>query len=214
MVDGEDGRSGIDERPTQSSCERIEAARLGDDDGAVLDADVSCAETLQLAHRRDVGRPSPRARSESGEGSDGVLATNAVRRQARIALKLLQGMVRVWSEDPVNSTGVKPKDSETTLEFGDIVAAQHRRRQIQQSIAQGIASIDQGRPRDRATDPVCVDAVFALERLECGSGHRAENAIGRPREVSEAGEASLNITDVFAVTSDSEGSDYRNSPSS
>ena len=49
-------------------------------------------------------------------------------------------------EDAVDPAGVEARGAEVSLELGDVVAAQHRRGDIQQPVAEPVAGLDQRRP--------------------------------------------------------------------
>ena len=70
-----------------------------------------------------------------------------------------------------------PSIAEPALQLSDVVAAQHRTPEIEESVAEPIAALDERRPGLGTADAVDVEAPSDLERAHGGLGRRAEAAV-------------------------------------
>lgn len=84
--------------------------------------------------------------------------------------------------------------------------------QVQQTLAQPLACLDQQRPRLGAADAVDVDRALRLERLDRRGGRLVEDAADRAVPVTSRGQPVLQVSNVRTCRADAEGSDQRNSP--
>ena len=85
-------------------------------------------------------------------------------------MEVEQRPTRGRAEDPVGPTAVETEVVEAPLEVGDIVTAQHRRVEHQQSITEDPARFDQRQPGGFVTGPTAVETTLVLERGNCGLG--------------------------------------------
>ena len=97
---------------------------------------------------------------------------------------------------PSTRPASKPSAPEPPLQLGDIVAAGHRRAEVELSLAEPIARFDQRLPGGRTDPLVGVEPGGALEGRECGDRARPEGArsVGATR-VAQRIEPLLEIVD-------------------
>ena len=67
------------------------------------------------------------------------------------------------AEDAVLAPGVEAERVEAALEVVDVVAAQHRRREVEQAVAEAEAALDQRAPGLGSADAVDAQAALRLE---------------------------------------------------
>jgi hypothetical protein len=81
------------------------------------------------------------------EGVDGVVAADAVGREADVALEVVEGAGGERSEDAVDPTGVEPEATEPPLQLGDVVTPEVGGAVVQEAVAEVPAGLDQRGPR-------------------------------------------------------------------
>jgi hypothetical protein len=74
--------------------------------------------------------------------------------EASIVLELDDSPLRVWTKDPIRLTGVETQVVETGLQLADVVAAQHRTTEEQQSVAEPVPGLIEGPPRVGPNDAI------------------------------------------------------------
>ena len=119
-----------------------------------------------------------------------------------VALELAQRARGLGTEDAVLAPGVEAEPVEGVLQRGDVVAAEVRRLQVQQPVAEHEATLDQRGPGLGPDDAVDADLARRLEGADRGLGRRAEGAELRRRDgLARADEPVLEVADrVAAVT--------------
>ncbi len=101
------------------------------------------------------------------------------------------------TEDGVDPTGVETQLPEPTLELADVVAALHRRAQVEKSVAEAIAGFDQGGPRRAVAHAGDLEPALVLERSHGLLGRGPVRAgLGR-RPGQPAGQSMLQVADGF-----------------
>jgi len=78
-------------------------------------------------------------------------------------LELFERPCRAGPEDPVDSSTIEADPAETRLQLGHVVAAQVRRGEEQQPVAQLPAGLDERGPRLLVADAVAAQAAAVLE---------------------------------------------------
>jgi len=116
-------------------------------------------------------------------------------------LKVQYGSLRALAEDPVFSPGVEPEEVEAGLECPDVVSSVKGISQIQNAIAERVASLYELVPRVVADLAVHHQPAPLLELPDASFGARSELAVlPRVDEVAEAGQPSLDVSDRFAAS--------------
>ena len=83
-----------------------------------------------------------------------------------VALEVNEGVFQQASEDPVDPAGVESELGETHLQLGDVVAAQIRMVEVEESLAEAPTGLDQSRPGRSVGLPSDWQASRPLERLD------------------------------------------------
>lgn len=207
VVRREHGGTAVDQHASYCSGDRVETAWLADDDAAPGEAPRAKSDPFALANAGHDRSRRARTRREVLKNPQRLVPADSVARQAGVGLKVHQSSGGIGTHHAVDAHRVESQLCEPALEFGDIVAAKHRRCEIDQAVTEAITSVDQRVPRVAATDAVYVEALVGLERLDGLLGDQAKNTIGGPRGVPQARESTLKVANVVAATTYSESTD-------
>src|SRR5262249_53732971 len=158
---------------------------------AVLHLPVRTPQFVTLAHRGDRSRGEA---PEPFEGSERRRPTDAIGRDARVALELTKRLFGLGSEDAVLATGVESESGQPLLEVGDVVAAQHRTPAIEQAVTELEAALDKSAPGLGSTDAVHAQTARGLERTDCRLGGRSVRSVDHDRLARDE-EALLQVAD-------------------
>ena len=176
MVEGRHRRALRSETTAEGGHRCREAPRLADRDATPREGRRRLPQQLARAHRRHEMKGCRAARRDPQQLAQRLAPEDAVNRQRRVLLEVAQGRRRRAAEDAVDSSSVEPERAQPLLELGDVVAAQHRRAQVEEPVAQAVAGFDQGLPGLRAADAVDAEAPAALECLQRGTRRDPELA--------------------------------------
>ena len=168
MVGG-DHRPLVDQKPAQGGHGGVEPTLLADGHPTVGQGPRRGPEQLPVTHRRHQLGVAV-AGAEPEELGDGGGAGDTVDGQPDVALELPERRRGQIPEDAVHPPGVESEGAETLLELGDVVTAQHRRPPVEETVPDGAAGLDQGRPGLRSAHPVDPQATTVLERFDGGPG--------------------------------------------
>ena len=94
-----------------------------------------------------------------------------------VALELADAAIGPRPEDPVLLARVEPEGVQHPLEFADVVPAERRRAQVQGSVAEPVARLDELPPRVGPQDAVRREAAGALELAQRRLRRGAERSI-------------------------------------
>src|SRR5690606_6956070 len=83
--------------------------------------------------------------------------------QVAIALEFDHRPLGIGTEHPVDLSGVESETVETALQFGDVVATQHRPTKKQQTVPQAVSRLVEGAPGVGPDHAIRVQAPAALE---------------------------------------------------
>lgn len=130
-----------------------------------------------------------------GDRSCGVGPNNAIAGKSCVALKLTNGSLRVGPEDAVGLPTRKTQHVERLLQDADIASVEMGQAQIQRSITECEARIDERGPSLASDDSILRETVFALKLANGLGGQPQEDAINprRPKIVAERKEATLYV---------------------
>ena len=112
-------------------------------------------------------------------------SADAVDDEAAVRLEVLERMRGQRAEDAVDLAAVEPETAEIALQAGDIVAAQVRRGEEQQPVAQTPRRFDESGPGVLATDAVDSEAASLLEGA--ARTQRSSNRKSPPRRPAREG---------------------------
>ena len=156
--------------------ERAHGGLGHEEDAQTVEAAGSMAKGLTFADARDrAGREAAHARDRRERRRP----AHAVGRRARVALELAQRGLGLGSEDPVLAPGVEAERVQPTLELGDVVAAQHGSREVEEPVAELEAALDERAPGLRAADAVDSKAAHPLKIAHGGLEPVVEDVAGR-----------------------------------
>ena len=100
------------------------------------------------------------------------------------------------AEDPVNPAGIEAEGTQLPLQCGDVIAPEHAVAEVQQTLAQNPASLDQGAPGLTSTCPVGPQTPVDLEGQDRAFGGLVVAADRVWRSIEpERLQAVLDITD-------------------
>lgn len=120
--------------------------------------------------------------AEQLQHPDRTRTAHTIDGKATVALEVLQRAHRRWTEDAVGSPAVESQLVERILQLRDVVAAQLRRREDQEPIAETPAGLDEREPGVLVADTADVQAAAALElgdRLGRGLAEQPGDVDGR-----------------------------------
>ena len=150
------------------------------------------------------------------EQRDRLVARDAVGGQAGVRLELGERARSRRAEDAVDSARVEAEQAETALELSDVIATLHRSAEVEESIAELVAGLD-----DRGPGLVIADAgdLEPTRHLECSYrdlGRGPVLAVFDPTGVEPGScQSALEVAYCLAGCAEAEGQAvYRNSPSS
>ena len=137
---------------------------------------------------------------ESTERPVGGVSTNPVgRQQTDVVLEVLDGVSRRGAENAVNPRGVEPELPETTLEFGYVVAAQHRGAQIEMTVTEVPICFNEGCPGGRITNARGRETPGMLEgRYGCLCSNAVDPGVGTGWLETSGAQTSLQVSDSLA----------------
>src|SRR5262249_31680014 len=138
--------------------------------------------------------------TEAGERVGRLGTEDAVGREPGVTLELEERAGGVGSEDPVLLARVETERVQATLQFGDVVAPQHRLGDVEQPVAEPEAARDECGPGLGPANPVDAQGAFLLERadLPLRGGTEASELFQRYVE-ADGGEATLEVADRFTA---------------
>ncbi len=136
------------------------------------------------------------------EAYEGVGASDPVGSEAGVPLEVEECTRAVGSEHTVDPASVEPETSQPQLEIGDVVAPHHRRVEIEATVAEAVAGLDQRSHSRSVQTTVFVKTPFGLEAAEAGFGIAAKgalNCLGFLNRVSELEQASVQVSNSFTA---------------
>lgn len=137
------------------------------------------------------------------ESSNRVRPDDAIGDQSDLLLETLYRLLGCDAEDPVDLSGVEPERTEAKLQVGDVVPAEHRRSQVEKTVTQCQARLDQRFPGHGIADTGGVELPAQLERDHCLMGGVAEGKALVETAESGVRQSTLEVTDDCAgVASD------------
>lgn len=146
-----------------------QAPLMTDGDAASHEGSRAAAAQLALAYAADE-RTLGAIEAQPLEFVQGSEATYAIGGDRHIVLKLDHGVDRRRAKNAVDAPGVKAERAQPALELSDVVALEHWDPQVQEPVAQKVASLDQGSPGLGSADSVDAEAPTALKLTDCRSG--------------------------------------------
>ena len=169
--------TGSDQRTTDRGHQGVEPTFLTHGDTSTEQSARRAAEAVTVAHGAHelgvvVARRHPLQLEERRRPQD------AVDGQRRVALEVGQGLGGALAEDAVHPARVETQGGQTSLQVSDVVAAQHGPAQIEETVAQAHARLDQCGPGLGAADAVDAQSPAVLETLDGGLGPGPEDALG------------------------------------
>ncbi len=195
--------------------EDLQASRLADREATASEGGRGVAQRLAFAHFGYALRTATPGR-EAIEQLDRVVAGDAVRGKAGVVLKLRERAHRRRPEDAVDAAGVEAQHAEPALQLRDVVTALHRSAEIEETVAEPEAGLDDRAPCLLIADTVGVEPAGHLERAHGGLGGRAEHAVlGLTRVEPCRRQTALQIAHGLTRRASAQREAvYRNSPSS
>jgi hypothetical protein len=140
-----------------------------------------------------------RSRREPLERTERLVTDDAVRGEPDVALEVRDRGRGTGSEDAVDPTAVEPEATQPALEIDDVVSSKVRPTQVQVTIAQLPAGLDQRGPRRLVADPVVTKSTRLLEGADSGLGRDAvltrDDACGL---IADRGEPPLEVANGVA----------------
>ena len=136
------------------------------------------------------------------EAYEGVGASDPVGSEAGVPLEVEECTRAVGSEHTVDPAGVEPKTSQPQLEIGDVVAPHHRRVEIEATVAEAVAGLDQRSHSRSVQTPVFVKTPFGLKAAEADFSVTAKGALNYLsffNRVSELQQASVQISNSLTT---------------
>jgi hypothetical protein len=208
VVEGHHDRAGLLERARQGRDRHLEPTQIAEHDAPIEQVAGRAGQPLALSdagHRdRCIGHGA-----QAGEPGQHVGTAHAVRRQPGVALEVLQRPFGPGPEDPVDDAGVEAERAQLVLQLGDVVASQHRSPQVEQSIAEVVAGLDERRPGVLTADAVGDEPTVVLEPVHRREGLVAE-ASGLVLGVEADGrEALVQVENALAVGTERQGQAVR-----
>ena len=169
----------------------VHATAMGDHHPPLVKVPGCTAESFAFTHAcHGGGTIDPVA--ESTQVVQGGRPTEAVNGQTTVALEFPQGTVGVGPEDPVDPAGIEPQASEMLLELGNVVTSGHGPGQVQQSIAQRKARLNQCRPGGGVTHAGNHQTPAVLKRIQHLSGVWTEYSVSLGVQ-PHSGESALKV---------------------
>jgi hypothetical protein len=198
MMEGDGPGAGVGQGSDHGVGQGVEAAGLTDDHATAVEGARGMPQGFALAdagHGDGIAGPGPQA----GEGGRGRRPAHGVGGQPGVALELEHGPLGVVPEDAVDPPGVEAQGAQPALKLGDVVAAEHRSGEVEQTVAQAVAGLHERRPGLGPTDAVHAQAPDVLEGTERGLGAGAEaTGVVGGGVVAGARQAGLQIPDGLA----------------
>ncbi len=176
MVEHGDDRTGVGQGPPDRIGERAEPAGLADAEPPPLEPVRCLPHRFHLADHGDRGCGIGAARTtrRSAAMVSGPQTPSTV--MADVALELLERVLGAGAEDAVDPAGVEAERAEVLLELADVVAPQHRGREIEQPVTEAVAGLDERGPGLWSADPVGPQAAALLEAVHGALGRGAVGA--------------------------------------
>src|SRR5690606_33061930 len=192
----EGDRRRVGSRPGQGRLVGVPASGV-EIDACPDDGRGSGAKPLQLAHRLPAG-PHGCSGDEPQFGDD-LGACFSIFCQVTVALEVEDGALGVGPEDTVDLPRVEAQVVEPALEFGNVVASQHRAPEEEQAVAESIPGLVQRPPGVGTDDAVGGQTAAGLELQHgtLGAGTELPAHVGFGAQ-PESDQTILDVPDGFA----------------
>jgi hypothetical protein len=191
--------AGTGEGSSDGRDRRTEAALLAEGDAAALERARSTTKCLSLTDVADQLGPLT-AGLDAVQLIERRAPEDAVGAESDVSLEVGERQRCLVSEDAVDPAGVEAQSPKPLLELGDIIAAEHGRAAVHESITEAITGLHQCRPRLRPANTIDSEAPPALKALDGGLGISTERpwSVVRCSQVNGR-QPTLEVLDAFSA---------------